>query len=69
MGITDKNLQQAEKIAKQHGIPKVYASIDELLSDRDVEIADVAVYPAQPVEIVAQATAAGKHLLRQTVRR
>ena len=65
VGITDKNHEQAERTAKQHGIPKVYATAGELLSDRDVEIADVAVYPAQQVEIVAQATAAGKHLLCQ----
>jgi len=65
VGITDKNHQQAEQTAKQHGIPKVYATVDDLLSDRDVEIADVAVYPAQQVAIVAQATAAGKHLLCQ----
>jgi predicted dehydrogenase len=64
-GIADKNLEQAERTAKQHGIPKVYATVGELLSDHDVEIADVAVYPAQQVEIVAQATAAGKHLLCQ----
>src|SRR4029077_19537220 len=65
VGITDKNHEQAERTAKQHGIPKVYATVDELLRDGDVEIADVAVYPAQQVEIVAQATAAGKHLLCQ----
>lgn len=65
VGITDKNLQQAEQTAKQHGISKVYATVGELLSDRDVEIADVAIYPAQQVEIVAQAAAAGKHLLCQ----
>jgi len=65
VGITDKNLPQAEQTAKQHGIPKVYATIDELLRDRDVEIAEVAVYPAQQVEIVSQSTAAGKHLLCQ----
>src|SRR6266436_10137060 len=59
VAITDKNHEQAERTAKQHGIPKVYATVGELLSDRDVEIADVAVYPSEQVEIVAQATAAG----------
>jgi predicted dehydrogenase len=65
VGIADKNHEQAERTAKEHGIPKVYATVGELLSDREVEIADVAVYPAQQVEIVAQATGAGKHLLCQ----
>ncbi len=33
VGITDKNHEQAERTAKQHGIPKVYATVDELLRD------------------------------------
>jgi len=65
VGITDKNIEQAERTAKQHGISKVYANVSQLLSDRDVVIADVAVYPSEQVDIVAQATAAGKHLLCQ----
>jgi predicted dehydrogenase len=65
VAITDKNHEQAERTAKQHGIPKVYTTVGELLRDREVEIADVAVYPSEQVEIVAQASAAGKHLLCQ----
>jgi predicted dehydrogenase len=65
VAITDKNHEQAERTAKQHDIPKVYATVAELLHDHDVEIADVAVYPSEQVEIVAQASAAGKHLLCQ----
>jgi predicted dehydrogenase len=65
VGVTDKNLDQARRTAREHGIPKVYASLDELLSDRSVEIADVAVYPSVQGEIIEQATAAGKHLLCQ----
>jgi predicted dehydrogenase len=64
-GITDKNCEQAERTAREHGIPKVYGSLDELLKDRDVEIIDVAVYPQYQLEIVETATAAGKHLLCQ----
>ena len=45
VGITDRNREVAEKTAKQAGIPKVYASVEELLADGDVEIVDVAVYP------------------------
>ena len=44
---------------------KVYASIDELLADKEVEIVDVAVYPAGQLEIVEKVTAAKRHLLCQ----
>jgi len=65
VGITDRNRETAEKTAKQHAIPKVYASIEELLADKDVEIVDVAVYPAAQLEIVEKVTAAKRHLLCQ----
>jgi len=42
-GITDKNREQAERTAREHGIAKVYASVQELAADRAVEIMDVAV--------------------------
>src|SRR5262245_53874625 len=51
VAITDKNREQAERTAKQHGIPAVYGSLDELLADPNVEIVDIAVYPAEQGEI------------------
>jgi predicted dehydrogenase len=65
VGITDRNLEHAEKTAKTHKIARVFASVDELLRDPAIEIVDVAVYPAEQARIVEQATAAGKHLLCQ----
>src|ERR1700690_187044 len=65
VGITDRNRESAEKTAKDHAIPRVYASIDELLVDKDVEIVDVAIYPAGQLEIVEKVTAAKRHLLCQ----
>src|SRR5665213_2948373 len=44
-GITDLNLKQAEQTALQHGIPKVYADVNALLGDAQIEIVDIAVYP------------------------
>src|SRR5271168_434024 len=58
VGITDRNLEQAERTAKEHGIGKVYAGVDELLRQPDIEIVDIAVYPAEQVAIVEKATAA-----------
>src|ERR1700719_1615969 len=65
VGLTDKNHAQAEKTAREHGIPRVYASTDELLSDPEIRIADVAVYPDVQLGIVEQVAAAKKHLLCQ----
>jgi predicted dehydrogenase len=65
VGVTDRNHEQAERTAKQHGIAKVFGSVDELLRESSIEIVDVAVYPAEQVAIVEQATTAGKHLLCQ----
>src|ERR1700730_19071144 len=63
VGVTDRNREQAERTAKEHGIGKVYSTVDELLRQPEIEIVDIAVYPAEQVAIVEQATAAGKHLL------
>ena len=65
VGITDENQERAERTAREHGIRKVYRSVDELVSDPEVEIVDVAVYPASQLAIVEQAAARGKHLLCQ----
>src|ERR1700683_4060168 len=65
VGITDRNREAAEKTAEQAGILKVYASVEELLGDGDVEIVDVAVYPAGQLEVVEKVTAAKRHLLCQ----
>src|SRR5215475_9942752 len=65
MGITDSNLEKAAQTAREFGIAKIYASLDELLEDPDVEIVDVAVYPAAQTQIVKEATSKGKHLLCQ----
>ena len=65
VAITDKNREAADKTARDHGIPRVCATVEELLANREVEIVDIAVYPPAQAEIVAKAAAAGKHMLCQ----
>ena len=65
IGITDKNADAAKKTAEEHGIPNVYPAVEALLRDPQVEIVDIAVYPAGQAEIVEKAAAAGKHMLCQ----
>lgn len=62
---TDLNRGAAWQTARDHGIPHVAASIEELLADPAIAIVDVAVTPWAQAEIAAHAIAAGKHLLCQ----
>jgi predicted dehydrogenase len=61
----DKNPAAAYQVASEHNIPKVYESLDDLLSDPAVDIVDIAVPPWAQLEIVRWAAAAGKHMLCQ----
>jgi len=65
IGGYDVNKEAAEKTAQAHGLEKVYGSLDELLSDTQVEIVDIAVLPWDQRDIVERAVAAGKHILCQ----
>ena len=65
VGITDVNLDRAREVARKHGIPRVYASLDELLADRTVIVVDIAVPMTQQPAIFRAAVAAGKHILAQ----
>jgi len=65
LAVTDKNLQQAQRTASEHNIPKVYPTAEDLLRDPEIQIVDIAVYPHVQVSLVEQATKAGKHLLCQ----
>lgn len=61
----DKNREAAEKTAREHGIPRVAGSVEELLADPAIEIVDIAITPEAQAEVALQAIAAGKHLLCQ----
>jgi predicted dehydrogenase len=65
IGGYDQNRTAAEKTAGDHGLGKVYDSLDELLSDPEVQIVDIAVVPWEQRKIVEKSIAAGKHLLCQ----
>src|SRR5262245_38253236 len=52
VAIASRKVETALEVAKQHGIPKVHSTIDELLNDAAIEVLDVAVPPdAQPAII------------------
>lgn len=65
VAIFDTDNAKAQDVAKRHGIPTVYKTLAELLSDANVEIVDIAVPAAAQSEIFAQVAAAKKHILAQ----
>jgi predicted dehydrogenase len=65
VGITDVDLNRARDVAARHGIPHVYASLDELLADDLVQVVDIAVPVTEQPAIFRAAAAAGKSILAQ----
>ena len=61
----DQNRDAAEKTAAEHGIPTVTNSIEELLTNPEIDIVDIAITPWAQAEVALQVIAAGKHLLCQ----
>ena len=57
--VTDRDREKAERTAKEQGIGKVCASVNELLGQPEVEIVDIAVYPSEQVAIVEKADYSG----------
>lgn len=65
VAIFDVNHEKAKQVAAKFGIARVYATIEELLVDADVEIVDIAVPAVAQPEIFAKVAAAKKHILAQ----
>lgn len=61
----DQDPEAAARTARDHGIPRVAATLDDLLDDPAIEIVDIAVTPWAQAGIAERAIAAGKHLLCQ----
>ncbi|MBI4552861.1 MAG: Gfo/Idh/MocA family oxidoreductase [Candidatus Latescibacteria bacterium] len=61
----DVRPEAAESTAQKFGIPKWTADLDEVLSDPDVQIVDLAVHASQRRPLVERIAAAGKHILSQ----
>jgi predicted dehydrogenase len=60
-----RNGGHAERLAKAHGIERVYPTLDDLLADREVSVIDIAVSPEAQVGIALRALDAGKDLMCQ----
>jgi predicted dehydrogenase len=64
-GVYDLRPEAARAAQEQFGLPKVYAELDELLADPEVQIVDIATHPDQRIPLMRRAIAAGKHVLAQ----
>jgi predicted dehydrogenase len=65
VAIADIDLGAAQRVASEWGIPRAYASADELLEDREVEVVDIAVTPSAQPQVAAAVIASGRDVLCQ----
>lgn len=64
-GCYDRNREAAAATATAHNIGRVYESIDEILTDPDARIVDIAIHPEAQPDIAVRCLEAGKHILCQ----
>ena len=64
-GAYDRDLEKARAFAARHGIPRAYATLEELLADEHVAVVDLAITPWDQPAVVCAALDAGKHVLAQ----
>jgi predicted dehydrogenase len=65
IGGYDVKPEAARKTVQEHGLKKVYETLDEVLNDPLIQIVDIATMAWDRHGIVAKASAAGKHMLCQ----
>lgn len=65
IGGYDINPEASRKTVQEHGLKKVYETLDDILNDPLIQIVDIATMAWDRHAIVAKASAAGKHMLCQ----
>lgn len=65
LGVYDIDAARATSLADRFGIARVYGTLDELLSDTDVGVVDIAVPPWVQPDILRRVVGANKHALCQ----
>ena len=61
--ICDIDLEKAKAMAEKYGVPKYYASVEEMLADADIDAVDVCTWNAAHVPVCIAAAKAGKHVM------
>ena len=62
VAIYSRTQARAQEVADRHNIPHVYAQLNELLANDQVEVIDVAVPPSEQRAIIEQIVREGKHV-------
>ena len=63
VNVVNRSRASGERIASEYGIPRVSASVEELLSDPAVDAVSIGTWPYKHLEYTRAALAAGKHVL------
>jgi predicted dehydrogenase len=62
VAVADVNVAEARRVAKEHGIPKVFADFRKLLAARDIDAVDVCLHNNLHAPVTIEAFEAGKHV-------
>ena len=62
VAVTSRQLKHAQSFAERHGVPKVYASSEELVADEAIDAVYIATPPASHKALALLAAKAGKHV-------
>ncbi|MGC8795070.1 MAG: Gfo/Idh/MocA family protein, partial [Bryobacteraceae bacterium] len=62
LAITDLDVERARETARLRGLPKVCASLDEMLADPEIEVLDIAVPPDQQPSVIRQTIERGARI-------
>src|ERR1700704_1912775 len=62
VAITSRKVERAKAVAEQHSIPRVHASLTDLLQDTAVAVLDIAVPPDAQPDVIRQAVQHKDHI-------
>jgi predicted dehydrogenase len=62
VAISSRHPERAREVAQRHGIPQVYDSYRDLLSDQEIPVIDIAVPPDVQREVIAEAVRHPGHI-------
>ncbi len=62
IAVCDADREKAERVAKEHGVPKVYPSYKELLADKSIDVVSIVTSNVTHMPIAVAALKAGKHV-------
>ncbi len=63
--ICDQDLSKAEMLASKHDVKKVTTKIEDIWTDRRIDVVDIITPPDTHLELVTEATTAGKKIICQ----